>query len=452
VIDVGAAPFEWGRHGYIRPAPEDLIIYELYIEDFVAGGGFLGMIEKLDYIQSLGVNAIEMLPITEFGTTHSWGYNPAFPFAPESTYGTPDDLKRLIDEAHRRGLAVIFDLVLNHLDSASPFYRIWGDDYEANPYFFFDAEKDNWGFPALDQESPAMKRLARDIIEFWLNEYRFDGFRYDATRWVGWSGEKDWGAGWFAYVGKMADSDSYHIAEHIPPDPELMIQTHMDSNWDSEFRWRIREMLTQGRLDGDAFARVVDPARSGYAQATHRMIYLESHDEERVLRDMRLAGYDEEEALRRVKTGHAMLLTSPGLIMLFSGEEWGEATEKVVGLNPLHWENLEQPPYRAIRENLVNLIALRRNHPVLTRGAVEFVTLDDAEGVAVYRRAGEDSEVMVAVNFSRAPRSVEINLHPDRNWWVVAGESVDESLLHGGGLFDLPAGGALVLRGEPGGR
>lgn len=446
VLDLGAVPYVWKDHGYRRPPLDDLIIYELYVDDFAPGAGFQGVIDRLDYIRDLGVTAIELLPVNEFATTHSWGYNPAFHFAVESNYGHANDFKRLVDEAHQRGLAVIFDAVFNHMDSMSPLYRLFGENYDASPWFHL-FEGDNWGFPDLDQTSPALQQYFADVLGFWLREFRVDGFRYDATRWVGWSGEKDWGASWFAYAGKLQDPDSYHIAEHLPPDPQLMVQTHMDSNWDSEFRWRIREMLTQGRLDARAFEQVVDSAASGYEKPSDRMIYLESHDEERVMRDLRQAGFNEEDAVRRVKAGHMLLLTSPGLVMLYSGEEWGEATDKVVGLNPLHWENLDHPPFASIRENLVNLIALRRSHPALRSGPVRMLHQDEARGVAAYVREADNRAVLVAVNFSRDPQTVQAPAGPGWSWRDFGGDDTAAAEPDGTAIH-LPAGSARVRLGE----
>ena len=127
------------------------------------------------------------------------------------------------------------DMVFNHMDYSSPLYQLYGLDYDASPYFHrFLGE--NWGFPDLRQDSPAFKRYVADMLRGWVEEYHVDGFRYDATRWVGWKGYNEWGAGWFAYAAKQADSNSWQIAEHLPADPDLQSRTEMDTGWHDYFR------------------------------------------------------------------------------------------------------------------------------------------------------------------------------------------------------------------------
>jgi len=331
VLEVGATPFEWTANDYVRPPLDNLVVYEFHLEDFLGGArGFTGMIERLDYIRDLGFTAIGPLPFHEFTGAKSWGYNPSFHFAPETVYGTPDELKQLIDAAHQRGLAVIMDLVLNHMDRNSALHRLYGEDYDASP-FFHKFEGDNWGFPDLDQTSPAMKRYAADVIRFWLTEYRIDGIRYDATRFTDWNGYNNWGASWFAYIGVQTDPASFHIAEHMPSDPALINETEMHTTWHDYFRWRLREMIERGHLDRSEFEKVMKPTLIGFTNSLQRMAYTESHDEERVMFELKQRGYASEERVDRCVLALALTLTAPGTAMIYAGQEFGEATRKVVG-------------------------------------------------------------------------------------------------------------------------
>ncbi|MDQ2998876.1 MAG: alpha-amylase family glycosyl hydrolase, partial [Chloroflexota bacterium] len=114
LVEVGAQPYEWGDGGFgIKPLNQ-LVIYELHVGDFSPEGTFEGVTARLDYLASLGVDAIELMPIQEFPGDRSWGYNPAYFFTPEGSYGSPDDLKRLIDTAHQKGIGVLLDMVFNH--------------------------------------------------------------------------------------------------------------------------------------------------------------------------------------------------------------------------------------------------------------------------------------------------------------------------------------------------
>ncbi|MFH0880583.1 MAG: alpha-amylase family glycosyl hydrolase [Lentisphaerota bacterium] len=416
VIDVGAKPFDWKDRLYQRPDPSSMVIYELSIDDFTAGSGFTGLVSKLDYIEKLGANAIEPLPFTEFAGRWSWGYNPSFHFAPETSHGTPEQLKQLIDEAHRRGMAVILDTVLNHMDWNSPLNQLYGVDYEGSPYFWlFDG--DNWGFPDLDQESPAFKNYAADLTRFWITEYHIDGFRYDATRWVGWKGYNDWGASWFACAAKQADPNSLQIAEHLPTDPDLMNQTEMDAGWHGEFRWSLKDMLRNARLDSKSLQRLLDPLQVGFTNPLEVITYTESHDEERIMKEMLDGGFSPAEATRRSQTTLALTLTAPGIPMLYAGQEFGEATPKMVAYNPLHWEKLETAEGKDLYRTTSELIALRKTIPNFATLKRRILWADESQGCVVYTVESENSPVVVVVNFSRESRNLNITF-PRKGTWT----------------------------------
>ena len=406
IFHAPADEFPWTDQDFRRPPAGQTIIYELSIDDFTAGAGFTGLLARLDYLHDLGVNALEPLPFMEFAGRWSWGYNPSFHFAPETSHGTPEQLKMLIDEAHRRGMAVILDTVLNHMDWNSALHQLYGNDYSGSPYFWL-FEGDNWGFPDLEQENPAFKRYVADLTAFWITHYHIDGFRYDATRWTGWQGYNDWGASWFAYAAKQADPHSLQIAEHLPTDPDLMNGTDMDAGWHGEFRWSLKDMLRTARLDPEAIRRLLDPTRIGFSNSLQVVVYTESHDEERIMKECLDAGFTQKEATRRAETALALTLTAPGIPMLYAGQEFGEATPKVVGYNPLHWENLNNPLFQRLRDITRNLIALRKTNDSLQGDARHLLLNDAATGCVLYSTTNAP-RVLVAVNFSRQPRILEL--------------------------------------------
>jgi 1,4-alpha-glucan branching enzyme len=447
VVRVGQPAFTWTATNYVRPPLENLIVYEFHIDDLCPGQGFTGVIAKLDYIKGLGCNALGPMPWTEFAMDHSWGYNPSFHFAPESSYGTPDDLKRLIDEAHRRGLAVIMDAVFNHMDRNSALYQLYGRDYEGSPYFrLFQGE--NWGFPDLEQTSRAVKRYMADCITMWLQEYRVDGIRYDATRFVEWQGYNDWGASWFAYAGKQADSNSYMIAEHMPSDPDFINQTEMDTTWHDYFRWGLRGMVEEARLDRDEFERILDPRRIGFTNAFQRMAYTESHDEERVMRELKRRGFPEAEARRRAEMALALTLTAPGAAMIYAGQEFGEDTPKVVGANPLNWKRTEGwwgRGARDLRGAAQALLQLRANHPALRTGDITVLRDGLPADVAVYTRSTGEAGVVVAANFGRRSQRVAVPLPHGGAWRNVVSQEEFRPGRDGRASMLLAPGQALVL-------
>lgn len=415
VLRTGQPDYPWTAGNYRRPDLDQLLIYEFHIGD-MQEGGYTGMIDKLDYIVDLGFTALGPMPFTEFAGEHSWGYNPSYYFAPEASYGTPEELKALIDAAHARGLAVIKDIVLNHMDYASALYQLYGSDYEASPYFrLFDGE--NWGFPDVEQQTPAWKRHAADALAWWLTEYRIDGFRYDATRFTEWSGYNDWGASWFAYAGKQVDPESIHISEHLPEDPALQNTTEMDTTWHAHFRWRIREMLENATLDPNLFMDVIDPTRLGFTNALQRIAYTESHDEERVMRLLTEKGYTGDEAVRRAEAALGLTLTAPGPAMIYAGQEFGENTWKVVGENPIQWALLDTPAGQRLHAFTRAAARLRTSHPALRATEVAFLHEGLPGQVGGYLRGPENApRVAVLVNFGSQPEEVSRTALPEGSW------------------------------------
>jgi 1,4-alpha-glucan branching enzyme len=393
-----------------RPLPETWVIYELSIPDIAPPGSYRGLQERLDYIAGLGINAIEPLPITTFPGSKSWGYNPVFHMAPERAYGTPQELADLIAASRAKGLAFVFDIVLNHLEANAPLHRMHGPA-EINPYFTEFAGF-NWGFPKLDQQSEDFKRYTRDTLRHWVQHWGVDGYRYDATQWIKWSGRSDWGVSWMSHVVEEADPGVIQIAENLPSEPNMVKGTALDSEWDGHFRWRMRKVLTEGTFIGEPekMREILDPRNHAYHNGHERMAYIESHDEERFVRELREAGYDETEAFRRHLAGAIVTLTVPGIPMLYAGQEWGEETKKVVGLNPLNWDLAKEPARAKLVEQFRELIQLRTTHPALHHDRIELLHLDNDTGLIAYRRPGVPDSVVVVLNVSNEER--ELTLKP----------------------------------------
>ena len=192
VFETGREPYAWQVDDFERPAPEDLVIYELLVRDFVGKHDYATLVDTLDYLERLGVNAIELMPVNEFEGNESWGYNTAgYYFAPDKYYGPAEDLKRFVDEAHRRGIAVILDLVLNH-SYGGPMVDLYldpsGRPAADNPWFNaqhnFANTAAHWGRD-FDHESAATQYFVDRVTRYWLEEYRVDGYRFDFTKGIG---------------------------------------------------------------------------------------------------------------------------------------------------------------------------------------------------------------------------------------------------------------------------
>ncbi|HMP76402.1 MAG TPA: alpha-amylase family glycosyl hydrolase [Kiritimatiellia bacterium] len=449
VLRVGQPDFVWTATNYVRPPLDQLVIYELHIGDLQPGGGFTGLITKLDYIKDMGFNAIGPMPWTEFSSDESWGYNPAFHLAPESSYGTPEQLKQLINEAHLRGIAVIKDAVYNHMDRSGPLFQLYGHDYAASP-FFREYRGENWGFPDLDQQSRATKRYLQDAITHWHRAYRVDGIRYDATRFVEWEGYNDWGAGWLAWCGRQADPASYQIAEHMPSDPALINQTEMDTTWGDYFRWNLRGMIEEARLDRNQFADLMIPTRIGFTSALQRIAFTESHDEERVMYELKRRKFGTAEARRRAEMAYAFTLMAPGPAMVYAGQEFGEDTKKFVGSNPIQWNKTKgwlNRENRRLHAATRALTRLRTTHTAL-RG--EWVNLHDGlpDGVVALDRTGNNGSVLAAGNLGRMPQRFTVTLPHPGPWRAVLPDRVFEASGGTASLFLAPGEVAVFAAGE----
>ncbi len=391
-----------------RPPMETWVIYELSIPDIAPPGSYAGLKAKLDYMADLGVNAMEPLPVTTFPGDSSWGYNPAFHMGLERSYGTPQEYADLILAARERGIANVFDIVLNHIEANSPLHRMHGGP-DTNPYFMpFDSF--NWGFPKLDQQNDHFKQYVKDTLEHWVLQWGVDGYRYDATQWIQWSGYKDWGVSWMAYVVNNVDPGVVQIAENLPSEPDMVKGTELDSEWDGHYRWRMRRVFVEGNFIGEPekMAEILDPRNHAYQTGWQRMQYIESHDEERFVRELLEAGYSREETFRRHVAAAAVTLTVPGIPMLYAGQEWGELTPKVVGLNPLNWELREEPDRAAMLEQFRELIQLRTGHRALHHDRIDILHLDDAGGTMAYLRPGVPESILVAFNVSKTPARILI--------------------------------------------
>lgn len=234
LITVGNALYAWQDQDFHAKPLNELIIYELHVGDFSPEGTFAGVTQRLDYIRDLGVNAIELMPIQEFPGDRSWGYNPAFFFCPESAYGSADDLKTLIDQAHQRGIAVILDMVFNHTAESNPLMSLY--PYQENPFFGQDGNP--WGFPDFNHWSDATKRLMKDIQDYWLNEFHIDGFRYDHAEGIGFDFMS--GMQFIAWSARQTKPNVYLIVENLP-DPTAMVQaTEVDASWHEAFHGIVR--------------------------------------------------------------------------------------------------------------------------------------------------------------------------------------------------------------------
>ena len=326
VIQPGKAEYPWSDAtlNFKRPKKENLIIYEAWVYDYTAARTFKGLKNRLDYIQNLGVNAIELMPVSEFEGNISWGYNPTLYFAVDKTYGKPEDLKALIDECHKRGIAVILDMVFNHTKGTNPMAKLYpyGNDLQYNPWFSTNPpEGDNgYGEEWNHDFGPAHEMFTR-AFEYWLKEYKIDGYRLDLSHGLcgntnnAVSNLKDY----YQNGVKATSSDAYMILEHWGNGQDQLISAGMQC-WTGNVITNAYCQTAMGWLkDGDGF----DGAnRTGYVS------YAESHDEERMQYKAKTYGNgdlqtNEAARLGRVAENVAFNVLLKGAHMLWQFEEIG---------------------------------------------------------------------------------------------------------------------------------
>ena len=282
VLQPGKQAFQWSDATlhFKRPNKNNLVIYELWVYDYTESRSLKGLMKRLDYIQNLGVNAVELMPICEFDGNYNWGYSTNHYFAPDKAYGTETMYKTFIDECHKRGLAVIIDMVFNHATGLNPMNKLYpyGSDLAKNPWFNVNAphsdnvyEDWNHGF------KPAREMFTR-ALKYWLTEYKVDGFRLDLSHGLC-SDKPNTSVGNLKYYYdngvKAVSPDAYMILEHwggnMGTERPQLISYGMQC-WNNTSNAYCQTAM--GWLkDGDGFG---EASKDGYVS------YCESHDEERM--------------------------------------------------------------------------------------------------------------------------------------------------------------------------
>jgi 1,4-alpha-glucan branching enzyme len=190
LLRTGDTTFNWQTTNFQKPAKTDLVIYELLIRDFDALHSFDAVKTRLDYLQDMGINAIEFMPLMEFDGNESWGYNPSFHMALDKYYGNITAFKQLVDECHRRGIAVIIDVAFNHASGQNPYYRMWNTDNGGyggqasadSPFFNQTATHSYSVFNDFNHSKQDVNDYVKRVSQYWIDEYKIDGFRWDLTK------------------------------------------------------------------------------------------------------------------------------------------------------------------------------------------------------------------------------------------------------------------------------
>lgn len=480
VLQTGQTPYVWNISNFSKPKKEDLIIYEVLVRDFDADRNFQDIIDRISYFKNLGINAIELMPVMEFEGNESWGYNTAFHMALDKFYGTPDKFKELIDTCHQNGIAVILDLAFNHAYGRNPLVRMWMDDPDG----------DGWGEPS--SESPFFNETAKHsysvgydfnhsltltqdhvktVIEYWINEFNIDGFRWDLTKGFtqNCSGSdetctnnyqadrvqvlKD-----YADHSWTQDADHYVIFEHLGGDTEeqewanyrlgegkgIMMWSEM---------WHDYTNLAKGETSSINISRIGHTAHGFTGKRT--VGYPESHDKDRLMYEMMTFGVSGiqgnlNNSLERMSALGAVFLPVPGPKMIWHFADLGmddsiwSCSNGVVNsdydgnndgdckldtkLQPQWTENwLGNADRNQIYNDWSRLIKLKINEPVF-EGDYSITTNTQTPRISIYTGDENTSgvtlkNVVVIANFSTSSQNVNPNFPYGGNWYDLMDET-----------------------------
>lgn len=435
--------YQWQVTNFQRPPQEKLVIYELLIRDFSTQRNYQFLIDTLSYLKSLGVNAIELMPVNEFEGNNSWGYNPSFHLAVDKYYGTANKLKEFIDLCHQEGIAVIFDMVLNHAYGLSPLVRLYWDSANNRPAAnspWFNVVSPNpvysFGYD-FNHEKSATKYFVDRVNRYWLEEFKFDGYRFDFTK--GFTNTPGDGGSYdqtrINILKRMADqiweydSTAYVILEHFAPDNEEIVLSNYGMMLWGNHNYDYNE-AAMGYTSN--FSRISYKNRGW--NNPYLVGYMESHDEERLMFKNLTYGNSSGNyniknlnvALNRMKLAAAFFFTIPGPKMIW---QFGELGYDVsidyngrVGEKPVRWNYLGDDRRTNLYKVFKSLIKLKNYYDVFS--TTNF-TLNVSTSVKKINLYHSSMDVFIVGNFGVTELTSAQNF-TRTGWWYefFSGDSI----------------------------
>jgi 1,4-alpha-glucan branching enzyme len=458
-VDSNSGPFPWGDAGFQVPEVDEMVVYELHVEEF--NQNFDGLIDQLDYLLGLGVNVLELMPVTKVKEEVEWGYTPLGYFAPDDRLGGPDGMHRLVDACHQRGIGVIVDAVYAHAHPEFAYNVVYDTSGEPNPMMgVFAAEF--FSRPGTDYRQEFTRDYFFAVNTYWLSEYHVDGFRYD---YVPGFYDGPTGQGYADLVYRTYQyskaiprfqasggrSRIIQCAENLPDPQGILAQTYTNTCWQNglfDEAWN----MAKYRYTGERFAHLLDPQFVGYVtqysnSATGDSFpvapfqYIESHDHSRLITqfgienetDLLGQAYGNRELFYKMQPYVIALYTAKGIPMLWQGQEFAEnwsvpswGIGRNLFMRPLHWEYF----YDATGKALVRLYRimgdLRRKHRALWSRGFFYYYYDPnhlQKGVIAYWREAATistqpaESLVILLNFSDSTADVWIQW-PSAGQWV----------------------------------
>ena len=445
----GQPAYSWQVTNFQRPSPNNLVVYELLVRDFVLTHSYQTLIDTLSYIATLGCNAIELMPVNEFEGNDSWGYNSNFMFALDKYYGTKNAYKAFIDACHAKGIAVLQDIVLEDQFGSSPMVQLYWDATNNAPAAnspWFDAQNmhpDAVGYQ-MNHQSKATQAYTKNVMKYWIQEYHIDGFRFDEakgfTQVNSGSNESNWAAYdpsrvalWEMYSTymKSLDPSFYVILEYFAVNQEesilasrgMMMWANLSTNGE-QAEMSYNDAGGSWDLSGLFFDTW------GFNTPTGNVCYFESHDQERLQYKNEQYGNssgaytikDLATGLKRCEMGTAFMFSSPGPKMLWQFGERGydisiddAGTGGRLGDKPPHWEYMSDPNRYHLYQVYSKMIRYKINNPVFTTSTY---TYNLAGTYKFIQLLGNDGTLLQVVgNFDVVNQSVTINFPATGTWY-----------------------------------
>jgi hypothetical protein len=387
--------FLWTDYNFQKPSQDELVIYECLVRDFDSGSVYQDLINRLDYLEYMGFNAIELMPVSEFEGNSSWGYNPNFRFAPDKYYGPKSKLKEFVNRCHAKGIAVILDVVPNHSFGTDPLVRLYQDENgvvsEDNPWFNSDAMHPFSPGYDFNHEDGWVREYWKRVFDFWLSEYHIDGYRVDLSKGLtqvnSGSNINYWNQFDQSRIDILFDYRNEIQSNH--PGTYVILE-HFGNNDEEKVLADGGFMIWGNMTYGFAQSTMGYGGDVDYGSWQNRgynwpnlVTYMESHDEERLSFDLQQFGnssgsYDTKDfpvAMDRLKMANAFLLSIPGPKMIWQWSELGYdvsifdcgdgtfSEECKLSEKPDHWGDLEIPERLSLAKTISTLAHLKQSQP-----------------------------------------------------------------------------------------
>ncbi len=433
--------YNWQVNNFRIEDEDNLIIYEMLFRDFTDSGDINGALEKLDYLETLGVNAIELMPIQEFDGNDSWGYNPCFFFAMDKAYGTKEMYKKFVDECHKRGIAVILDVVYNHATGANPFAKLYWNSSASktvvnNPWFNVDAPHPYSVFHDFNHESPLVKKFVKRNLLFLLEEYKIDGFRFDLTKGFTQKQSTESTAGNYdpsrvailkEYNKAIKDAypDAYVIFEHF-----AVLQEEKELADAGIHLWRNANnaycQSAMGYPENSSFGSLYTGNSISFGSWVG---YMESHDEERTSYKAKTWGdgtiaTNLGDRMKQAQVNAAFFFTVPGPKMVW---QFGELGYDIsidengrTGKKPILWNYYDIKERKALYDTYSQLIKFRTSYPELFTENADFswqVNVSNWANGRFIKASSGNKAMVVAGNFTNGSSEYTVEFPNTGAWY-----------------------------------